>query len=107
MEKKIWKFEIKKMTTHIPIPSDKVTPLWVNVQRNTYGNGLFVWVELIPDKDMQSTPNYTFYYIMTGDPVPKGATYIGSAEDPKTNEIVHVYWLKPVEFIEEDEFGSI
>jgi len=91
------------MTSQIPIPSDTVTPLWVNVQRNNYGDGLYVWVELIPDKDMQSTPVYTFYYIMTGDDVPKGATCIGSAEDPKSNEIVHVYWDKPENFLTEED----
>lgn len=103
MDKKVWKFEIERMTSKIPIPSNDVRPLWVKFQRNQYGDGLFVWVELTPDKDMQSTPTYTFYYIMTGNSKPKGATYIGSDVDPKTDEVVHVYWDKPVNFISEED----
>lgn len=103
MQKKVWKYKIDKSECQIPIPADVVKPLYVLTQRDRFGDGTYLWVELIPDKAMQSTPVYTFYGLQTGDDVPNGATYIGSCQDPKNNQIYHIYWNKPVTFLEEEE----
>ena len=103
MNKKVWKYPIKNSEVSIPIPATDVKPLFVLCQRDHFGNGVFVWVELTPDKDMQSTPNYTFYSLMTDGDVPNEATYIGSCQDPKNMQIFHVYWRKPENFITDED----
>jgi hypothetical protein len=101
--KRVWKYEITNAEVQIPIPATDVKPLFVLTQRNHFGNGIFVWVELTPDKDMQRTPVYTFYLIMTGQELPNGVEYIGSCQDPANMQIYHIYWRKPENFITDED----
>jgi hypothetical protein len=85
----MWKFQLTGSQVEIKIPSYKPVARHVAFQKNVYGDGLYVWID-IPD-DLERIFGYTFYTICTGDSIPPEASYVGSAEDPITKEVIHVY----------------
>lgn len=85
----MWKFQLISSEVKVKIPSYKPVARHVKFQKNQYGDGLYVWIE-IPDTK-ERVFEYTFYTICTGDSIPPEASYVGSAEEPITKEIIHVY----------------
>lgn len=88
----IWKFELVRNEEIIEINAYKPIPLYVGFQKDVYGDGLYVWVEIPDTQETERFFKYTFYSIVTGDSIPEDTVYIGTAKEPITKEIVHVYY---------------